>query len=123
MARHKEKTKKLDISELKPLAQNPFESLGRQMGLQTRTKAKIEPGPAAPKQPMLLVRIEKRKNGKMVTCIYHLQSDQKILLKKLKQKLATGGTASEDGLELQGDHRQKIVALLEGEGFKVRLGN
>lgn len=39
------------------------------------------------------------------------------LLKKLKKKLACGGTYKNGKLELQGDHREKVKKLLTEFGF------
>lgn len=39
------------------------------------------------------------------------------LLKKLKKKLACGGTYKNGKLELQGDHREKVKKLLTELGF------
>ncbi len=40
------------------------------------------------------------------------------ILRKLKKKLACGGTYKDGKLELQGDHREKIKKLLSSEfGF------
>jgi len=42
----------------------------------------------------------------------------KMLLKKLKQKLACGGTIKNNELWLQGEHKEKLKDLLIKEGFK-----
>ncbi len=39
------------------------------------------------------------------------------ILRKLKKKLACGGTYKNGRLELQGDHREKIKKLLQDLGF------
>ncbi|MEM7813390.1 MAG: translation initiation factor [Candidatus Aenigmatarchaeota archaeon] len=43
--------------------------------------------------------------------------DIKELLKKLKSRLACGGTWKNDTIELQGDHRERVKELLMKEGF------
>ncbi len=65
------------------------------------------------------VRIEKRRWGKLVTVIdgFDNSVDIKKIAKQLKQKLACGGTAKEGRIELQGDHKSRIVGLLESLGF------
>lgn len=46
--------------------------------------------------------------------------DKSELASTLKSNLACGGTINDDGsIELQGDHRDRIGALLEDEGFTV----
>jgi predicted translation initiation factor SUI1 len=42
------------------------------------------------------------------------------LAAKLKQRLGTGGTTKEGRIEIQGDHRDRIVAELEGLGYRVK---
>ena len=120
------KKKKLDFESMDSLSHNPFAALGGKFGVSSRAE------PASPveekaaevvEQPILLVRMEKRKKGKVATCVYHIKSGHRDLLKKLKQKLGTGGTLDGDTLELQGDQRKTLPGFLEAEGFKVRLGN
>jgi translation initiation factor 1 len=68
------------------------------------------------------VRREKRR-GKMVTVVAGLDAkaaDLPGLLKELRAKFGTGGTIAEGELELQGDHRDKVVALLVERGFKAK---
>jgi predicted translation initiation factor SUI1 len=42
------------------------------------------------------------------------------LATKLKTRLGTGGTVKEGRIEIQGDHRDRIVAELEGLGYRVK---
>ena len=120
------KKKKIDLGNMDSLSHNPFAALGGKFGVTPQANNDPEPPPQEAEsleQPMLLVRMEKRKKGKVATCIYHVKSDHRALLKKLKQKLGSGGTLDDDVLELQGDHRKTLPGFLEAEGFKVRLGN
>lgn len=41
------------------------------------------------------------------------------LAKELKRFVAAGGTSKERRVELQGDHRQKVVAFLRNKGYTV----
>ena len=43
--------------------------------------------------------------------------DVRELMKKLKSKLACGGTWKNNTIELQGDHRDRVKELLVKEGF------
>ena len=42
-------------------------------------------------------------------------------MKKLKSKLACGGTYKHDEIELQGDHRQRAKEILVKEGFPAEI--
>ncbi len=70
-------------------------------------------------QLKIKVRVDKRKFGKLVTVITGFDESVNIkeLAKKLKRKLGCGGTAYDNTIELQGDHRKKIKQLLVEEGF------
>jgi len=60
----------------------------------------------------------KKKFGKINTIVSGFQGvDLKSVAKDLKQKLACGGTAKNKIVELQGDHRKKIRAVLSELGF------
>ncbi len=69
----------------------------------------------------IFVKLETRKYNKPTTIIQF--SDTKginieEIAKKLKKKLACGGTAKDESIILQGDHRDKIVKYLVELGFK-----
>jgi len=59
-----------------------------------------------------------RKEISVVSGIDAKRVNMKALLKKLKQKLACGGTIKNNELWLQGSHKEKIKELLVQEGFK-----
>ena len=42
------------------------------------------------------------------------------LAAKLKTRLGTGGTVKDGRIEIQGDHRDRIVQELEGMGYQVK---
>ena len=42
------------------------------------------------------------------------------LATKLKTRLGTGGTVKEERIEIQGDHRDRIIEELEGMGYWVK---
>lgn len=85
-----------------------------------------KPELVSPNQTLLKVRLEsKGRGGKSVSVIFNLPHNPDYfskMTKKLKSSLGCGGTYKKEGqIEIQGDHRQKIKAWLEKEGFKVKL--
>lgn len=65
------------------------------------------------------VSTEKKKFGKKYTIIKGVGKgvDLEDLAKKLKNKFACGGTAKDDKIELQGDHKQRAKQVLVELGF------
>ncbi|PSN96745.1 hypothetical protein B9Q06_00975 [Candidatus Marsarchaeota G2 archaeon ECH_B_2] len=70
-------------------------------------------------QQTITVRTERRRFGKDVTIIEGFTDDIDIksIASKLKASLACGGTAKNNYIELQGNHKDKVVPLLVGLGF------
>lgn len=68
---------------------------------------------------MVHVKIVERKFKKYVTVISGISEDAdlKQIMKKLKEKLACGGTYKDGNIELQGDHRERIKSVLVSLGF------
>ncbi len=62
----------------------------------------------------------RRRYGKKVTVIDGIEknAEPKNLTKKLKRKLACGGTFKDGKIELQGEHRERAKKVLIGSGFK-----
>ncbi len=76
------------------------------------------------KQGIRIRRESKGRGGKHVCVIEGVPlaaAELKVLHKKLKTKLGTGGSVKGDCIEIQGDHREKLLLLLEQEGFKAKL--
>ena len=68
-------------------------------------------------------RETKGRRGKGVTTISDLPVDEiglTELASKMKQRLGTGGTIKDRRIEIQGDHRDRIIAELEGMGYRVK---
>ena len=67
----------------------------------------------------IIVKTEKRRFGKVQTIVTGFEGVAiKDIAKKLKTELACGGTVKNNAIELQGNHKDKIKALLVEEGFE-----
>ena len=60
------------------------------------------------------ISLEKRPSGKVVTIIRNVSGDAEGLLKLLKKKCGAGGCLADNAIEIQGDHRERIEAILRG---------
>lgn len=88
------------------LPANPAAALGMQKG-----------------KPVRVWLEKKGRGGKTVSVIKGVvspPSGKKALVKELKSKLGTGGAVKGDDLEIQGDHREKIVAVLRSLGYDAK---
>jgi len=75
-------------------------------------------------QQRIRVYIERARYGKLKTIIEGIDEkefDLEEIAKKLKAKLACGGTVKKGRIELQGDHREKVKQLLAEYGFSEDL--
>jgi translation initiation factor 1 len=80
-----------------------------------------EAAPVAPSAQRVVVRIEKRQKGKKVTVLDGLDPrDQEALLPRLKALCGAGGTLKDGKLEVQGEHKEKVLAELEKRGYKAK---
>ncbi len=79
-----------------------------------------------PKKSAPVVRLgreTKGRRGKGVTTVSDVPLDEAGLLKlatKLKDRCGTGGTVKDGVIEIQGDQRDRLAAVLEGMGYKVK---
>ena len=93
--------------------------------LKTTCTCKAE-SPAPSKSIVVRVgRETKGRRGKGVTIISDLPLDENGLTElatKLKNRLGTGGTVKDGRIEIQGDHRDRIVTELEGMGYRAKWG-
>ena len=79
-------------------------------------------GPALPKDGVVRVFREKGgRGGKTVTVVRGLDGDLAGLASDLKRHCGSGGSVKGDAIEIQGDHREKVVARLQAEGYRAKL--
>jgi len=81
-----------------------------------------------PSAQRLTVRIDRRQRaGKQVTLVHGFvgrQEDLSSLAKTLKTRCGVGGSAKDGEITIQGDLRDKVVALLQSMGYvKAKRGN
>lgn len=68
----------------------------------------------------ITVSSDRRKFGKVITLVSGLDAEGiKEIAKKLKNKLACGGTIKNGIVELQGDHKNRIKPALLEIGFNA----
>lgn len=78
----------------------------------------------AREQQEIRITVDTRRYGKQMTIVSGLDPgsiDIPGLLSKLKSKCACGGAYKEGNIELQGDHRQKVVKVLDDLGFQASV--
>ena len=91
-----------------------------------------KPQPSAPwgislpptQQTAVIQRTSKGRGGKVVTLISNLHlspDDHKALTKHLKQTCGSGGTSKDGVIEIQGDHRETIAAVLQHLGYQTKM--
>jgi len=80
-----------------------------------------EPVPDRVVARLLIERSGRR--GKTVTVVYGLPRNQEFLrglAAELKRVCGSGGKATGDGVELQGDHRERLRRVLGARGWSVK---
>ena len=94
---------------------------------QYQNETVLEQETLPPSKQRLIVRIDRRQRaGKQVTLVEGFvgtSDDLAALAKTLKTKCGVGGTAKDGEITVQGDLRDKVVALLQSMGYNARRGN
>lgn len=84
----------------------------------------FENNPAVANRPIVRVRRETQgRGGKTVTAILDVPlapDGLAELASALKRRCGSGGTAKDGVIEIQGDHRDTVVAELEERGYEVK---
>jgi translation initiation factor 1 len=94
----------------------------KKKGRKDSSKAQTIKNPG--KQGIRIRRESKGRGGKTVSIVDGLplaEKEMKALLKKLKAQLGTGGVLKNGVLEIQGEHREKLIQILEKEGYPAKL--
>ena len=78
-----------------------------------------------PGKQNLRIKLDKRhRNGKVVTLVTGFvgkSADLKSLAKVLKTACGVGGSEKDGEILIQGDHREKVLAILIKDGYKARI--
>ena len=70
-----------------------------------------------------VIRVARERRRASVVSIVHGLSEREIdeVAKTLKRHCGTGGTSKNGVVEIQGDHRDKIVAWFTAQGRKAKI--
>ena len=86
--------------------------------------AKAVPDLSPQQQNVRIQATRAGRKGKTVTVITGLQHNSESmnkLLKKLKAQCGSGGTVKDDTLEIQGEHKQKLLEIMIKLGYKAKI--
>jgi len=99
-----------------PRAPRPAPAVGAKQGSKSGT---------APSDGVVRIWLEKKgRNGTPVSILRGLPNDRQALAElaaRLKRACGTGGSVKDGEIIIQGDHRDRIVPLLERDGHRVKL--
>ena len=90
-------------------------------------EAAYEPATLEPSKQNLIVGIDRKgRAGKQVTLVTGFvgsSEDLAELGRTLKVKCGVGGSAKDGEIAVQGDFRDRVVAILKDMGYKAKRGN
>ena len=87
------------------------------------TKGRDRTAPPVPNDGIVRVSRETSgRRGKTVTVVRGIPPRElTAVASDLKRRCGSGGAVKDGAVEIQGDHRPKVVAHLEAQGYRVKL--
>ena len=82
-----------------------------------------EPDTLSPAQQDLRIWLDRKGGGKVATIVKGFigtNADMEALGKQLKALCGSGGTVKDQEVQIQGDHRDKVINWLVGKGYKAK---
>lgn len=98
----------------------------QEFGTSTHEEALTRAVPDLPPQQQN-IRIQATRSGRkgktvtVITGLQHNKENLTKLLKTLKAQCGSGGTVKDDTLEIQGEHKQKLLDILIKLGYKAKI--
>ena len=96
----------------------------REFGTDNAATQRAVPDVPPEKQDLRVQATRAGRKGKTVTVITGFQSKHETLqalLKQLKSQCGCGGTVKDNEIEMQGEHKQKILEILKKQGYKAKI--
>ena len=91
---------------------------------QDRCRCSSSTDEPVPDRPVAVLRLERKgRGGKTVTVVDGLPRNRAFigeLARALKRGCGAGGTAGDQRVEIQGDHREALRTMLRDRGFTVK---
>ncbi|MEG4072744.1 translation initiation factor [Microcoleus sp. Pol14C2] len=119
MAASKRKDSDSKTTEGKRIVYSEFGSVDNSAALQ-RGVAEVPPN----QQNLKIEASRKGRGGKTVTVISGFQEKPETLAtlaKQLKAQCGTGGTVKDNEIEIQGEHKQKLLEIITKLGYKAKI--
>ena len=119
MAASKRKDSDSQTTQGKRIVYSEFGNVDNSAALQ-RGVAEVPPN----QQNLKIEASRKGRGGKTVTVISGFQEKPETLAtlaKQLKAQCGTGGTVKDNEIEIQGEHKQKLLEIITKLGYKAKI--